>query len=68
LISKSSLQVYDGQTLIGELEDSGRGVVAAFKFDRKRRIKIGTYPTRISAMRAIYSPSATNAPISDQSR
>jgi hypothetical protein len=66
LTSKSSLQVYDGQTLIGELEDRGRGVVAAFKFSRKRRIEIGTYPTRIAAMRAISTPPTTTAPVGDQ--
>jgi hypothetical protein len=51
------LQVYNGQVLIGEIEDRGRGNVAAFKFDHDDRIKVGTYPTRIAAMRALAKPS-----------
>jgi hypothetical protein len=61
----SPLQVYNGQLLVGEIEDRGRGIVAAFKFDRKRRIEIGTYRTRIAAMRAIAMPLATSTPLGD---
>ena len=51
------LQVYDGQLLVGEIEDHGRGKVIAFRLDqRRRRIKVGTYPTRIAAMRVLASP------------
>jgi hypothetical protein len=59
------LQVYNGRLLVGEIEDRGRGIVAAFKFDRKRRIEIGTYPTRIAAMRAIAMPPVTGDPLGD---
>jgi hypothetical protein len=48
------LQVYDGQLLLGEIEDHGRRNVVAFKIEgTKRRIKIGIFPTRILAMRAV---------------
>jgi hypothetical protein len=47
------LQVYDGQLLIGELRDYGPGNVDAFRLDRKRRVRVGTYSTRLEAMRAI---------------
>jgi hypothetical protein len=52
------LQVYDGQLLVGEIEDHGRGRVIAFRLEhqRRRRIKVGTYPTRIAAMRALARP------------
>jgi hypothetical protein len=58
------LQVYDGQKLIGEVEDHGRGRVIAFRLDYpRRRIKVGTYPTRIAAMRALTTPArASDAP------
>jgi hypothetical protein len=56
LTSKSAIQLYDGQTLIGEIEDEGRKNVAAFKIEgTRRRIKIGMFPTRILAMRALSS-------------
>jgi hypothetical protein len=47
------LQVYDGQKLIGELKDHGRGSVDAFGVDQSRRVKIGTFQNRTDAMRAI---------------
>jgi hypothetical protein len=47
------LQVYSGQTLVGELRDYGRGHVAAFKVDQRRRVGIGIFRTRVEAMRAI---------------
>jgi hypothetical protein len=47
------LQVYDGQKLIGELKDYGRGNVDAFGVDQGRRVKIGTFQNRTDAMRAI---------------
>jgi hypothetical protein len=54
LTSKSAPQVYDGQELIGEIEDHGRRNVIAFKIEgTKRRIKVGTFPTRILAIRAL---------------
>jgi hypothetical protein len=36
-----------------EIEDHGRGRVIAFRLDRRRRIKVGTFATRILAMRAL---------------
>jgi hypothetical protein len=50
------LQVYDGQALIGEVEDHGRRNVVAFKFDGSCRVEIGIFPTRIEAMRAVAKP------------
>ncbi len=48
------LQVYDGRTLIGEFEDRGGCNFVAFKIEgEKRRIKVGVFPTRILAMRAL---------------
>jgi hypothetical protein len=51
-----NLQVYSGQVLVGEIEDHGRGKVIAFRLDRRRRIKVGTFPTRIAAMRELARP------------
>jgi hypothetical protein len=52
-----SLQVYSGQSLVGEIEDRGRGKVTAFRLDqRRRRIKVGAFATRILAMRALAKP------------
>jgi hypothetical protein len=54
-----SLQVYSGQSLVGEIEDHGRGRVIAFRLDHpRRRIEVGTYPSRIAAMRAIATSTA----------
>jgi hypothetical protein len=50
------LQVYDGQLLVGEIEDHGLGRVIAFRLDGRRRIEIGTFPTRIAALRALVKP------------
>jgi hypothetical protein len=50
------LQVYDGQTLLGEIEDHGRGRVIAFRLNGRRRIEVGTFPTRIDAMRVLAKP------------
>jgi hypothetical protein len=47
------LAVYDGQTLLGEVEDRGRHTVLAFRFDGVRRIKVGVFPDRRTAMRAV---------------
>jgi hypothetical protein len=47
------LQLYDGQKLIGELKDYGRGNVDTFGVDQRRRVKIGTFQNRTDAMRAI---------------
>jgi hypothetical protein len=52
------LQVYDGQKLIGEIEDCGRRNVAAYKFEGPVRVKIGVFPTRIAAIRAVARPIA----------
>jgi hypothetical protein len=54
--SPTPLQIYDGQMLIGEIEDHGRRNVVAFKFEGTRRVKIGVFPTRIAAMRAVAKP------------
>jgi hypothetical protein len=50
------LQLYSGQLLVGEIEDHGRGRVIAFRLDRRPRIKVGTFPMRIAAMRALARP------------
>jgi hypothetical protein len=55
------LQVYDGQLLVGEIEDHGLGRVIAFRLDGRRRIEIGTFPTRIAAMRALAKPTERRA-------
>jgi hypothetical protein len=47
------IQVYDGQILVGEIEDRGRHTVVAFRFDGVRRVKIGVFPDRRTAMRAV---------------
>jgi hypothetical protein len=48
------LAVYDGQKLVGEIEDRGRRNVIAFRIEgARRRIKVGVFPTRILAMRAL---------------
>jgi hypothetical protein len=52
-MTKTTLQVYNGQILIGEIEDGGRNKVAAFKIGGTRRIKVGVFATRILAMRAL---------------
>jgi hypothetical protein len=56
LTSKTALQVYSGQELIGEIEDRGRSNVVAFRFEGAKRVRIGTFPTRIAAMRALSNP------------
>lgn len=57
------LAVYSGRLLIGEIEDRGRGKVIAFRLDHPRhRIKVGTYPTRRDAMRALARPAEESAP------
>ncbi len=56
------LQLYSGQLLVGEIEDHGRGRVIAFRLDRRRRIKVGTYPTRRDAMRALARPAEESDP------
>ena len=50
------LQVHDGQTIVGEIDDHGRKNVVAFKFEGTRRVEIGVFPTRIAAMRAVVKP------------
>jgi hypothetical protein len=47
------IQVYDGQTLVGEIEDRGRRKVVAFRLEGARRTEVGTYATRLEAMRAV---------------
>jgi hypothetical protein len=50
----NKLQVYDGMRRVGELEDHGRGQVVAFTVEEaKRRVKIGVFPTRTEATRAV---------------
>jgi hypothetical protein len=55
------LSVYDGQQLIGEIEDRGRRTVIAYRFHQRRRMKVGTFPTRIEAMRAVAKPAPERA-------
>jgi hypothetical protein len=50
------LQVYNGQLLVGEIKDCGRGRVIAFRLNGRHRIEVGTFPTRIDAMRALAKP------------
>jgi hypothetical protein len=47
------MQVYNGRVLVGEIEDHGRRTVVAFRFEGARRVKVGVYPTRTEAMRAV---------------
>jgi hypothetical protein len=47
------LAVYDGQTLIGQIDDHGRGSVAACAIRNDRRSTLGNFPNRAAAMRAI---------------
>ena len=49
----SRLMVYDGAVAIGEIEDHGRGRVIAYQHTATTRVKIGEFPDRVSAMRAI---------------
>jgi hypothetical protein len=49
VVSALRFQVYDGQHLVGELEDRGRRNVIALKFEGARRVKVGVYATRIEA-------------------
>jgi len=49
----SRLMVYDGPVAIGEVEDHGRGRVIAYQHTATTRVKIGEFPDRVSAMRAI---------------
>jgi hypothetical protein len=59
LITKSALQVYSGQKFLGEIEDHGRRRVVAFKIDDKGcRRKVGTFATRVLAMRAVVNVEA----------
>ena len=50
----SRLMVYDGPVAIGEVEDHGRGRVIAYQHTATTRVKIGEFPDRVSAMRAIH--------------
>jgi hypothetical protein len=47
------LAVYDGAERVGELDDHGRRRVDAFAIVEAKRKHIGTFATRIEAMRAI---------------
>ena len=49
----SRLMVYDGPVAIGEVEDHGRGRVIAYQHTATTRVKIGEFPDRVSAMRAV---------------
>jgi len=46
--------VYAGSVAIGEIEDHGRGRVIAYQHTPTTRLKIGEFPDRRSAMRAIH--------------
>ena len=60
--TNSRLAVYDGQRLVGEIEDRGRDLVIAFRVDYPhRRTKLGVYPTRIAAIRALARPAPTSS-------
>jgi hypothetical protein len=53
-MTAATLQVYSGQRLVREIEDRGRGKVSAFRIEGTERCaKIGVFPTRIAAMRAV---------------
>ena len=47
------LAVYDGPERVGEIEDRGRQRVEAFVGIGKRRRSLGTFKTRLDAMRVI---------------
>jgi hypothetical protein len=49
----SRLLVYDGTIAIGEVEDHGDRRIIAFQLTPSGRVKIGQFPDRRSAMRAI---------------
>jgi hypothetical protein len=59
----SRLMVYDGQVAIGEVEDHGDRDIIAFQLTATGRVRIGTFPTRREAMRAVSvnSPNPPNA-------
>jgi hypothetical protein len=52
----SRIAIYDGQELRGELEDCGRRRVVAFKIDGAKRVKVGIFPDRRTALRAVVKP------------
>jgi hypothetical protein len=60
-MSAPKLQIYSGQDCVGEIEIHGRRKVVAFRLKGARRIKVGTYATRLEAMRAVTMPSASMA-------
>jgi hypothetical protein len=47
------LAVYDGQRCIGKIEDRGYGRIVAYAITEHSRVKVGTFETRVEAMRAI---------------
>ena len=47
------LTVYDDQRCVGEIEERGRGQIAAHAIDKCRRIEIGQSANRVEDMRAI---------------
>ena len=49
----SRLMVYDGAVAIGEIEQIGPRRVVAYRHTATTRVKIGEFPDRVSAMRAI---------------
>lgn len=49
----SVMVVYDGTRAIGEIEDHGRDDVRAWVGTGKSRRRLGAYPDRKSAMRAV---------------
>ncbi len=51
--------VYDGTAAIGEIEDHGDRHIIAFQLTPAGRVRIGTFPTRREAMRAV----SVNSPV-----
>lgn len=47
------LAEYDGRVCIGEIEEHGRGRVVAYAVGKRGRVKIGIFPSRVEAMRAV---------------
>jgi hypothetical protein len=61
--SLSRLLVYDVRVAVGEIEDHGDRHIIAFTLTATSRVRIGQFPDRRSAMRAIeiHSPTPPGA-------
>jgi hypothetical protein len=51
--SPTAMRVYHGQIAEGEIEDHGRAGVLAFVYCGDRRVQVGIFADRGSAMRAL---------------